>query len=402
MPTHMAWNRRSFNTGEEHLSVPHTKFLPPPAYKQNQKQRFQQPANENVLDYRYKPEQSKSPNFVSSQYISQPTTSNSAKTIIIPDPRHKPEILKVPQYQVKKYEPEPLSPIQTPPPPQYHNNFSQKQINDSSRNNTQNRPQFPPSNQISRQYQRTPHAETQYLKPSIPMHVQNNNNNVSKFEISSPPPRPEAPNYEDGFGGCAVLNKKKMKMANLSNAAVSRMISEQKKEGKIKEVIWPPPENGIMYASDLENLNGNCYTQDSQYQNGDENNQFYSHPPGCRPSTPKNFEPPPTTITLRSEAPVSQEQAPCIVSQPATSTFRGGYRRRGDLKWPPAQYRSESVEENELTAKGSAVRPKKVKKDYMPFFAQNALPNTYPGYRAPPGTQHYYEENANGYGSDGF
>lgn len=41
---------------------------------------------------------------------------------------------------------------------------------------------------------------------------------------------------------------------------------------------------------------------------------------------------------------------------------------------------------------GPAFRPRKVKKDYSAFFAQNALNSTYPGYRAPPGTQHYVEE----------
>lgn len=30
-----------------------------------------------------------------------------------------------------------------------------------------------------------------------------------------------------------------------------------------------------------------------------------------------------------------------------------------------------------------------VKKDYSSFFAKNALPNNYPGYKVPPGTQHY-------------
>ena len=39
------------------------------------------------------------------------------------------------------------------------------------------------------------------------------------------------------------------------------------------------------------------------------------------------------------------------------------------------------------------IKPKKVTKDYAEFFAQNALPNNYPGYRAPPGTQHHITED---------
>lgn len=67
---------------------------------------------------------------------------------------------------------------------------------------------------------------------------------------------------------------------------------------------------------------------------------------------------------------------------------------RGDQKWPPASVRAQCEAENEQRrqlAKGPAFRPRKVKKDYSSFFAQHALNSTYPGYRAPPGTQHYEE-----------
>lgn len=65
---------------------------------------------------------------------------------------------------------------------------------------------------------------------------------------------------------------------------------------------------------------------------------------------------------------------------------------RGDLKWPPpetkAQMEAENLARVEL-AKGPVCRPRKVKKDYTGFFAQHTLNSTYPGYKAPPGTQYY-------------
>lgn len=73
---------------------------------------------------------------------------------------------------------------------------------------------------------------------------------------------------------------------------------------------------------------------------------------------------------------------------------------RGDQKWPPPEYKAQIQAENEARislAQGAQFRPLKVKKDYGKFFAKNALPNTYPGYKAPPGTQHYIEDGVTYY-----
>lgn len=77
--------------------------------------------------------------------------------------------------------------------------------------------------------------------------------------------------------------------------------------------------------------------------------------------------------------------------------IQGGNNMRGDQKWPPAPVKSQMEHENEMRkqlAKGPACRPRKVKKDYSSFFAQHALNSTYPGYRAPPGTQYYEPETS--------
>ncbi|KAK9884519.1 hypothetical protein WA026_007362 [Henosepilachna vigintioctopunctata] len=120
-----------------------------------------------------------------------------------------------------------------------------------------------------------------------------------------------------------------------------------------------------------------------------------------RPITPchipnKVIEPPPATITLRPQAPVSQAPPPVFTSQPATATFKGGKSLRGDLKWPPETVKQQAEEENRLRmelARGPVFRPRKVNKDYSNFFAQHALNSSYPGYRAPPGTQYYGESD---------
>jgi hypothetical protein len=110
---------------------------------------------------------------------------------------------------------------------------------------------------------------------------------------------------------------------------------------------------------------------------------------------PKVITPPPSTVTLRPQAPIKQEPAPLIKSQPAIErqpVVRSS-RMRGDQKWPPPEYKVMKQEEEMAAAtRGPAVKPRLVRKDYSSFFAQHALTPTYPGYRAPPGTQHYDDQ----------
>ncbi|XP_039277379.1 uncharacterized protein LOC111051195 isoform X2 [Nilaparvata lugens] len=179
------------------------------------------------------------------------------------------------------------------------------------------------------------------------------------------------------------------KPSNLANSAVLRMLEEEERSGRgagLKLVAWPPPppdsnpdetisEQGPVYAQGPPR--GQGLIRPSQY-----------HPP------PSTQPPPPSTITLRQSAPFSQAPPPVFMSQPATATAQGGHKMRGDDKWPPETVKQQAAAENEARlalAKGPAFRPRKVQKDYSGFFAQNALNSTYPGYRAPPGTQHYEE-----------
>ncbi|KAI5739035.1 hypothetical protein M8J77_014121 [Diaphorina citri] len=168
------------------------------------------------------------------------------------------------------------------------------------------------------------------------------------------------------------------KPTNLSNSAVLRLLSED--EPRLRRVIWPPPSPPLVETENQE----------------DNNNTPSPQRHLSKPSTPtRAFTPPPTTITLRPEPPISQLPPPVFVSQPATATMQGGKHLRGDLKWPPESYKKQAEIENEARialAKGPVFRPRRVQKDYSSFFAQHSLTNNYPGYRVPPGTQHYIEE----------
>ncbi|XP_052749372.1 LIM domain-binding protein 3 isoform X7 [Galleria mellonella] len=191
-----------------------------------------------------------------------------------------------------------------------------------------------------------------------------------------------------------------------------------------KKVVWPPvPEtNGYHQPQQTQGSQPNYQQQyspqpqsqyspqaqsqyspqaQSQYSPQAQSQQQYSPQPQYSPqqySEPayqppqKVYEPPPATITLRQQPPIHQQPQPVYTSQPAAASFKGGVNMRGDQKWPPQSVREAVAAENEarrLLAKGPACRPRKVNKDYTSFFAQHALNHNYPGYRAPPGTQHY-------------
>ncbi|KPJ05603.1 DNA-directed RNA polymerase II subunit RPB1 [Papilio xuthus] len=137
------------------------------------------------------------------------------------------------------------------------------------------------------------------------------------------------------------------------------------------------------------------YTGQPQYSPQSQYSEPQYQPPQYQPPQ-KQFEPPPSTITLRQQQPVHQKPPPVFPSQPATASFKGGVNMRGDQKWPPQSVKEAVAAENEarmMLAKGPACRPRKVNRDYSGFFAKHALNNNYPGYRAPPGTQHFEDHS---------
>ncbi|XP_060818921.1 PDZ and LIM domain protein Zasp-like isoform X7 [Bombus pascuorum] len=175
------------------------------------------------------------------------------------------------------------------------------------------------------------------------------------------------------------------KPANLQNSAVLRMLEEEEArqrggQPRLKRVAWPPPPED----QDLD------FVEQGPIQA--KHPQDYSSPRLAQTHAPAVFEAPPSTITLRPEPPISQAPAPVYQAQPAATKAPVSGNMRGDLKWPPASVRAQTEAENRARmelAKGPAVRPRRVHKDYSGFFAQHALNSTYPGYRAPPGTQYF-------------
>ncbi|XP_012283931.1 PDZ and LIM domain protein Zasp isoform X3 [Orussus abietinus] len=184
------------------------------------------------------------------------------------------------------------------------------------------------------------------------------------------------------------------KPANLQNSAVLRMLEEEEARQRagqpgLKRVAWPPE------SEDQEFI----YVEQSPVQAKE---QGYRVPPQQQQKQPVQvyptsgttavFEAPPSTITLRSEPPISQLPAPVYQAQPAATKAPVSGNMRGDMKWPPESVKVQTEAENRARlelAKGPAFRPRRVQKDYTGFFAQHALNSTYPGYRAPPGTQYF-------------
>ncbi|XP_071858657.1 uncharacterized protein isoform X2 [Bombus fervidus] len=155
---------------------------------------------------------------------------------------------------------------------------------------------------------------------------------------------------------------------------------------------WRPVTPPATSPISQQPIQPNWYDQQQQQDHRAQHPQDYSSPRLAQTHAPAVFEAPPSTITLRQEPPISQAPAPVYQAQPAATKAPVSGNMRGDLKWPPASVRAQTEAENRARmelAKGPAVRPRRVHKDYSGFFAQHALNSTYPGYRAPPGTQYF-------------
>ncbi|XP_014485881.1 PREDICTED: uncharacterized protein LOC106750215 isoform X4 [Dinoponera quadriceps] len=178
------------------------------------------------------------------------------------------------------------------------------------------------------------------------------------------------------------------KPANLQNSAVLRMLEEEEARQRggqpdlKRRVAWPPPPED----QDFD------FVEQGPVQAKQQDPYDRAPQPAYHSSTLAAFEAPPSTIVLRPEPPISQIPAPVYQAQPAATKAPVSGNMRGDLKWPPASVKAQVEAENQARmelARGPAVRPRRVHKDYTGFFAQHALTNTYPGYRAPPGTQYF-------------
>ncbi|KAK1121518.1 hypothetical protein K0M31_010318 [Melipona bicolor] len=155
---------------------------------------------------------------------------------------------------------------------------------------------------------------------------------------------------------------------------------------------WRPVTPPATSPISQQPIQPNWYSANQQQQQDYQQHQDYSSTRPAQNQPPAAFEAPPSTITLRPQPPISQAPAPVYQAQPAATKAPVSGNMRGDLKWPPPSVKAQTEAENRARmelAKGPAVRPRRVQKDYSGFFAQHALNSTYPGYRAPPGTQYF-------------
>lgn len=207
---------------------------------------------------------------------------------------------------------------------------------------------------------------------------------------------------------------------SLAKSAVLAALEEEERtragsKPGLKRVAWPPPPETSFYPGDepvecyaaavpqqqqeqpptqpqYQPISQQQQQQSQPHQQAAQNVVQFSPPQQPQPPQQQHQQQPFMGTPLRKEAPVTQKPAPVYQSQPVATTFQGGANKRGDLKWPPAPYKQQAEVDNEARrqlALGPAFRPRRVNKvDYSGFFAQNALQNTYPGYRIPPGTLH--------------
>ncbi|XP_016965637.1 uncharacterized protein LOC108034909 isoform X5 [Drosophila biarmipes] len=152
---------------------------------------------------------------------------------------------------------------------------------------------------------------------------------------------------------------------------------------------YPQQNGGSTYAQPPYN----SYSQPQVPYSQDQTDLQQQQQPGALAGQDSYRGASPGIITLRKEAPVSQQPAPVYSSQPAAVSYQGGSKLRGDLKWPPPEYKEAAARENEerrQLALGPVCRPRRINRDYTPFFAKHQLNNGYPSYKVPPGTQHIF------------
>ncbi|XP_034481107.1 uncharacterized protein LOC117786812 isoform X8 [Drosophila innubila] len=215
------------------------------------------------------------------------------------------------------------------------------------------------------------------------------------------------------FGADGIeVDEQITKPLNLAMSAVLRAVEEEEKQVNCgyKRVAWPPASEERIVRE---------FTPQPQQSPAPGSGGYYPQATAsgnAAPPQPQQLQPQqqqqlpysqdqtdlqqhsyrgasPGIITLRKEAPVSQQPAPVYTSQPAAVSYQGGSKLRGDLKWPPQEYKEAAVRENEerrLLALGPVCRPRRVNRDYTTFFAKHQLNCTYPSYKVPPGTQHMF------------
>jgi len=203
-------------------------------------------------------------------------------------------------------------------------------------------------------------------------------------------------------GGISVGNKAATKAQNTSNwshvqpskPAHSGYVQPQYQQQSTQPYYESEPAYTVNQYQPQQSYYQQQQAAPSQQQPQYQANQSVQPQPQKQYQPENNIyrQPSPGVITLRKELPVSQRPPIVYASEPAAHSFGGGGNMRGDNKWPPEEVKRRSEIENEQRrqlALGPAFRPRRVNKDYKPFFERHALNSTYPGYKAPPGTQHY-------------
>ncbi|XP_064292149.1 protein transport protein SEC24-like isoform X8 [Plodia interpunctella] len=247
------------------------------------------------------------------------------------------------------------------PPNQYQNQPNQYQNQPNQYQNQpsqyQNQPQYSPQPNQSNQSQQYPsQPQAQYQQPqSQPSYCEGKRQEATGLSKLIPfgpgvTASPASPSYRQGPPSPGVAQP--YRQPNSRWAPVPAPLSPQTQGS---QPSYPQQQQYSQpQFSPQQQYSQPQYSTQPQYSP----NQ-YSEP--YQPPQ-REFEPPPSTITLRQQPPVHQQPPPVFTSQPAAASFKGGVNMRGDQKWPPQSVKEAVAAENEARmqlARGPACRPRK-------------------------------------------
>ncbi|XP_046808622.1 putative mediator of RNA polymerase II transcription subunit 12 isoform X9 [Lucilia cuprina] len=302
-------------------------------------------------------------------------------------PQAKPETLFTGAYSVRE-----TTPTVAPNPiyqQQYQNYHQQQQYRAPSYDNQQQQYQQPPQHQAQQQYppqpqyqaqapaqnqyQQQPHVGSQYQQPPQQQYQQ--------------PGQPAWAQQQQQYQQPPWVQQQPPQQQHQQPQYQNPSINQYNQAPYHQQ--QPQQQNQFVPQTNQQQFNSYSQPQQQQHTVSHDQVDQQQHYQPQLPQEQRGASP--GIITLRKEAPITQKPAPVYASQPAATSYRGGSSMRGDLKWPPPEYKEAAAKENEERRKlalGPVCRPRKVNRDYTSFFAKNALSHHYPSYKVPPGTQH--------------
>ncbi|KNC34361.1 hypothetical protein FF38_05937 [Lucilia cuprina] len=331
------------------------------AYPQQQQQQYQS----NPQNVAYPQQHQQQPHYPHQEEHHQQQTLPGWKPIR--PPQAKPETLFTGAYGVRE-----TTPTVAPNPiyqQQYQNYHQQQQYRAPSYDNQQQQYQQPPQHQAQQQY--PPQPQYQAQAPAQNQYQQ-------QPHVGSQYQQPPQQQYQQpGQPAWAQQQQQQYQQPPWVQQQPPQQQHQQPQyqNSSINQYNQAPyhqqqPQQQNQFVPQTNQQQFNSYSQPQQQQHTVSHDQV-DQQQHYQPQLPQEQRgASPGIITLRKEAPITQKPAPVYASQPAATSYResstdslGGSSMRGDLKWPPPEYKEAAAKENEERRKlalGPVCRPRKV------------------------------------------